>query len=155
MEAPGRAEEPGWPWKYNRSAMDAFPRELLDLLDQRLGVDCLWVYGSEASGRARPDSDLDVGVLARERLSAAKLADLRADAEALLGRTVDLVDLDQVSPILAYQVLKHGRLVTDRNPSHRYRFTATLPGRREDVLIMRRPIEERLIQRVMGRAAGG
>ncbi len=129
--------------------MDAFPRELLDLLDQRLGVDCLWVYGSVAAGRARSDSDLDVAVLARKRLSAAKLADLRADAEALLGRAVDLVDLDQASPILAFQVLKHGCLVVDRDPSRRYRFTATLPGRREDVLIMRRPIEERLIRRVV------
>ncbi len=118
-------------------------------------MDCLWIYGSEAAGRARPDSDLDVAVLARKRLAAAELAGLRADAEALVGRAVDLVDLDQASPILAYQVLEHGRLVVDRNPSRRYRFTATLPGRREDVLIMRRPIEERLIRRVMEGIPGG
>lgn len=146
---------PGRRWKYNRAAMDAPLEALLDLIDRRVGVDSLWIYGSEASGRARPDSDLDVAVLARKRRSAAELADLRADAEALLGRAVDLVDLDQTSPILAYQVLKHGRLVVDRNPSRRYRFTAALPGRREDVLLMRRPIEERLIRRVMEGAAGG
>lgn len=135
--------------------MDGSLDKLLDLLERRLGVDCLWVYGSEASRRARPDSDLDVAVLAREHLSATELADLRGDAEALLGRAVDLVDLDQASPILAYQVLKHGRLVVDRNPSRRHHFTAALPGRREDVLIMRRPIEERLIERMMRGAAGG
>ena len=129
--------------------------ELLTLLDKRVGVDSLWVYGSVSSGRARSDSDLDVGVLARERLSAAELADVRAEAEALLGCSVDLVDLDQASPILAYQVLKHGRLVVDRAPSRRYRFTAGLPGRREDVLIMRRPIEERLIRRVLQGASDG
>jgi len=135
--------------------MDASLDELLDLLDGQLGVDCLWVYGSEAAGRARPDSDLDVAVLARQRLSATELADLRGEAEALLGRAVDLIDLDQASPILAYQVLKHGRLLVDRNPSRRYRFTAALPGRREDVLIMRRPIEKRLIERMMQGATGG
>jgi hypothetical protein len=41
---------------------------------------------------------------------------LRGEAEALLGRAVDLVDLDQASPILAYQVLEHGRLLVDRDP---------------------------------------
>jgi len=135
--------------------MEASLEELLALLDERVGVDCVWVYGSEASGRARPDSDLDVAVLARKRLSSAEMSDLRADAEVLAGRPVDLVDLDQASPILAFQVLKHGRLVVDRNPSRRYRFTATLPGRREDVLLMRRTIEERLIRRVMSGGSGG
>lgn len=135
--------------------MDGLPRELFELLDERLGVDCLWVYGSEASGRAREDSDLDLGVLARRRLSALDLAGVQADAEALAGCPVDLVDLDEVSPILAYQVLKHGRLEVDRNPSRRYRFTASLPGRREDVLLTRRPIEERLIRRVLEGGPGG
>jgi predicted nucleotidyltransferase len=135
--------------------MDASLDALLDLLDRRLGVECLWVYGSEASGRARPDSDLDVAVLARERLSPTELAELRGEAEALVGRAVDLVDLDRASPILAYQVLEHGRLLVDRNPSRRHRFAAILPGRREDVLIMRRPIEKRLIERMMQGATDG
>ncbi|MFP3940148.1 MAG: type VII toxin-antitoxin system MntA family adenylyltransferase antitoxin [Thermoanaerobaculia bacterium] len=129
--------------------------ELVALLDRRVGVDCLWVYGSEADGRARADSDLDVAVLFRTRPSALDLAGLQSDAEAVTGRPVDLVDLDQASPILAYQVLRHGRLVVDRNPSRRHRFTAGVPGRREDVLLMRRPIEERLIRRVLGGSPDG
>lgn len=129
--------------------------DLLDLLDRRFAVDSLWVYGSEAAGRTRADSDLDVAVLFREAPSPVELAELRAEATAALGRPVDLVDLDRVSPLLAYQVLKHGRLLVDRNPSRRHRFTAGVPARREDVLIVRRPIEKRLIERVKRGEAGG
>lgn len=121
---------------------------LLDLLDRRFGVECLWVFGSEASGRTHPESDVDVAALFARSPSVVELAEARADGAALIDRPVDLVDLDRASPILAYQVLKHGRLVTDRNSSRRYRFTAGVPARREDVLHMRRPIEEHLVRRM-------
>lgn len=129
--------------------MEPTLQRLVTLLDRRFGVDCLWVYGSEAAGRARPDSDLDVAVLFRKQPSAVEAAELRAEAEVSTGRPVDLVDLERVSPILAFQVLRHGRLVVDRDPARRHRFTASAVGRREDVLLMRRPIERRLVQRVL------
>jgi uncharacterized protein len=123
---------------------------LLDLLDQRGGIDSLWVFGSEAEGRAVAGSDLDLAVLFRSRPSARELTGLRGEAEEHLGRPVDLVDLDAAPPLLAYQVLRQGRLLVDRNPSRRIALTASVPARREDVLLMRRPIEERLVQRIAG-----
>ena len=131
------------------------PNQVLDLLDRRFAVDTLWIYGSEAAGRARADSDLDLAALFRQAPTPLELAELRAEAAAVLDRPVDLVDLDRASPLLAYQVLKHGRLVVDRNPSRRHRFAAGIPARREDVLIVRRPIEKRLIERVRRGEAGG
>lgn len=130
-------------------------REPLELLDRAFGLDALWVFGSEASGRARPDSDLDLAALFRRRPAAIDLLDAAERASAKLGRKIDLVDLDQVTPILATQVLRHGRLIVDRDPARRHRFEATVPARREDLLIVRRPIEERLIARFVGEAAGG
>lgn len=129
--------------------------QVLELLDRRFGVETLWVFGSEAEGRVRPDSDLDVAVLFREPPSPLELAELGADAAAAIGRSVDLVDLDSASPLLGYQVLKHGRLVVDRDPSRRHAFATLLPSRREDLLITRRPVEKRLIERVARGEAGG
>jgi len=123
-------------------------QELIALLDQRFGVDALWIFGSEARGQARADSDLDVAVLLRARPSTLELLDAKAEAGLLVGRKVDLVDLERSSPLVAMQVLRHGHLMVDRNPSRRYRFVAAVPGRREDVLRMRRPIEQHLMQRV-------
>jgi hypothetical protein len=46
-------------------------------------------------------------------------------------------------------------LLVDRNPSRSIALTASVPARREDVLHMRRPIEERLVQRIAGEQSSG
>ncbi|HEV8241686.1 MAG TPA: nucleotidyltransferase domain-containing protein [Thermoanaerobaculia bacterium] len=135
--------------------MEEVIRPLLDDLDRRFGVDTLWVFGSEASGRARAESDLDVAALFSRPPSAVELADARAEGAVLLNRPLDLVDLDMASPILAYQVLRHGRLLVDRNPTRRFRFTAAVPALREDVLAMRRPIEAHLARRMAAESSRG
>ena len=131
---------------------DQIPR-LLALLDRRLEIDTVWIFGSQARGEARPDSDLDLAVLFRRTPTPGELMEARAEAELLADRPVDLVDLDRASPLLAMQVLRHGRLLVDRDPHRRIRFVAAAPGRREDVLLIRRPVERRLLERVAhGRA---
>ena len=69
-------------------------------LDERFGLDALWVYGSEARGMAGPRSDLDLGALFDHRPEPADLLDAASELSLRLGRDVDLVDLDRVSPIL-------------------------------------------------------
>jgi len=135
--------------------VDEIVRPLLDYLDRRFGIDSAWIFGSEAAGRARPESDVDVAILFVRAPSAAELVEARAEGAALLDRPLDLVDLDTTSPILAYQVLRHGRLLVDRNPSRRFRFTAAVPAWREDVLALRRPIEAHLARRLAAEAPRG
>jgi predicted nucleotidyltransferase len=112
------------------------------------GLDALWIFGSEATGTSRPTSDVDIAALFASRPSQEALFASRAEIETLLGRVVDLVDLDAASPILAMQVLRHGQLVRQGNSAHRIRFTATLPGRYEDVVLLRRPAEKLLQRRL-------
>jgi hypothetical protein len=77
-----------------------------------------------------------------------ELLEARGEIGSLLARDVDLVDLDQASPILAMQVLRHGRLLVDANPARRQRFVAHAPGRYEDLKIVRREAERSLLARV-------
>ena len=81
------------------------------VLDRWFGVDQLWLYGSQAEGTARADSDVDLAALFRRRPEGLEIFDARTELEEVLRRDVDLVDLDQAPPILAMQVLKHGRLL--------------------------------------------
>lgn len=69
------------------------------------------LFGSLAKGTERPDSDLDIAVLAGEPLSAKRRIDL-IDALALaIGRPVDLIDLKTVGQPLLNQILKYGERI--------------------------------------------
>jgi uncharacterized protein len=75
-------------------------------------VAAAYVFGSVASGRATPESDLDVGVIYRPRGSDAH--DRLATSLALeLARAtgfaeIDLVDLEAQGPVFAHRVLCDG-----------------------------------------------
>jgi predicted nucleotidyltransferase len=95
---------------------DAQTAALTRVLDQRFGVDVMWLFGSHATGRSTPSSDIDLAVLFRTRPSAAERIELESELSDILGKPVDLVDLDAASAAVAMQVLRHGRLLVDHNP---------------------------------------
>jgi len=115
-----------------------------------LGIEALWVFGSVATGKARPDSDVDLAGLFKTPPDLDALLGARADIAAAVGREADLVDLDAVSPVLAFQVVKHGRLIHEESPSRRVCFVAELIGRYEDVRRFQEPIERAAIERLRG-----
>lgn len=121
---------------------------VIEALERRWGVDALWLFGSRASGVARPDSDLDLAALFHGRPAADELFGIRGELEQLAGMPVDVVDLERASPILAMQVLRSGKLLIDAVPSRRTNFVAQVPGRYEDLKRVRAPIERELLKRV-------
>jgi len=121
-------------------------------LGQETELAALWLFGSEARGCARPDSDVDLAALFARAPSAEARLELAAELSRLLQRDVDLVDLGTASPALAMQVLRHGKLLVDGQPSLRVRFAAALPSRYEDLRLVRAPIEARIAERMHGRA---
>lgn len=67
------------------------------------------LFGSVASGRQQPDSDLDIAVAAVSPLTVdEKIAIIAALAEHT-GRPVDLIDLNTVTEPLLGQVVQYGR----------------------------------------------
>jgi predicted nucleotidyltransferase len=125
-------------------------QRIAERLDARFGLDALWLFGSEARGTAGVRSDLDLAALFRRKPSRIELLEAREELADSAGRDVDLLDLEQVSPILAIQVLRHGELLVDANPARRQRFVAAAPGRYEDLRIVRREAERALLERVRG-----
>ena len=78
----------------------------------KLGI----LFGSLTAGHATPDSDLDLGVAADHPLDIELKTILIEDLAQLLGRPVDLVDLQTASGLILQQVLVKGTLIycTDR-----------------------------------------
>jgi predicted nucleotidyltransferase len=122
---------------------------IVETLDRALPLDALWLFGSEANGRANAQSDIDLAALFRTPPSSREILDVGLQLEAQLGRNVDLIDLATASPILVMQVLRNGKLTFERDRSRRVRFVATAPVRYEDLLRVRRPIENALRVRLV------
>ena len=125
----------------------------IDTAQERAGLDALFVFGSEAAGTPRRDSDVDLAALLRRRPDGLELLDAQTALEEIAGRDVDLVDLGAASPILARQVLRSGRCVFGASAPALAFFEATLPSRYEDLKRVRAEAESALVQRVIrGRA---
>jgi predicted nucleotidyltransferase len=66
------------------------------------------LFGSQAVGRERTDSDVDVAVDVGHALSTGERLSIIADLAERTGRPVDLVDLRAAGEPLLGQILRHG-----------------------------------------------
>lgn len=74
----------------------------------------VYLYGSWATGRNRPSSDIDVGVLSKKRVPIETWWDIKEALEnSLVIPEVDLVDLSQTSPSFRRRVMREGILWND------------------------------------------
>lgn len=117
-------------WKrfsYNEAMPDASLLKILKefFQDADSNVAAVYLFGSQARGDDRTDSDVDVGLLLNDTpaptLDALRL-DLEADLEEELGRPVQLVILNLAPVDLCRRVLRDGVLVLDHHPSRRVDF---------------------------------
>jgi uncharacterized protein len=87
-------------------------------------VVAVYLFGSWARDQARPSSDVDLAFWRRTR-SAPTLAEqpysMEAELERLLGREVDLIELNRAPPDLIHYVLRDGEILLDRDPDFRVR----------------------------------
>ena len=116
-------------------------------LFERYPVRLAYLFGSQATGRARADSDVDVAVLADERLSNDERFQLRLDligavGQALRTDAVDVVLLNDASPVLAYEVLRNGTLLYCASEEERIGYQVRALLQLEDTAPLRRLLTE-------------
>ena len=106
--------------------VDAAARERLSVALDRDGVVAAMLFGSQATGKAGPLSDIDVAVWADPALGQSERFDLRL---ALLGEVsgalhtdeVELVVLNDAPPLLQHRALRDSMRLIDRDPPCRIR----------------------------------
>ena len=87
--------------------------DLAHALQGSRGVRLAVMFGSAARHTARPDSDVDVGVLLDDDDG---LPALRVTLERAVGRSVDLVSLRTAPPLLRFEIARVGQLLNERDP---------------------------------------
>jgi uncharacterized protein len=102
----------------------ALVARLRNVLGEVHGLRLAVLFGSAASGRTRPDSDVDVAVLADPGLD--EVAELHLTRELSLAarRNVDLIRLERVSTLLAWQIATTGVPLVERPAGEFARFRA-------------------------------
>lgn len=72
------------------------------------------LFGSQASGQVRAESDFDIGILAQKSLSPQQQETLLIDLSQKLNlpiQKIDLTFLNQASPLLLFQSVKNAKLL--------------------------------------------
>lgn len=107
------------------AAIEEKLRDLLMARPEASGIAAAYLFGSLARGNARPDSDVDIGVLYSKdppKTLAGMGFGLEADLESALGLPVQLVVLNYAPVDLIIRVLRDGKLLVDRDRSRRIQF---------------------------------
>ncbi|MBL8498386.1 nucleotidyltransferase domain-containing protein [Nitrosomonas sp. JL21] len=86
---------------------------LAALLSQYPDIQLALLFGSQATGTARADSDIDLGILMSVPLSADFKLQLMENIGAEFGRPVDIVDLYHVPEPITGQAFKGKRIIGD------------------------------------------
>ena len=77
------------------------------------GVDLAVLFGSEARGTSRSDSDVDLLVSGVNR---PELRAFETAASRVLGREVDAIVVEDAPPLLRWEVARDGALLVERTP---------------------------------------
>ena len=121
--------------------------QLQSFLADQHDVLVAYLFGSCAEGRAAPQSDYDIAVLARAKMLPARRFELASKLGRLLNaQPVDLIVLNDAPVELSYAVVATGRCVYEREVAARVEFEAVVLSRYGDMLPMLREQRRELIQ---------
>lgn len=112
----------------------AIRRTVAETLASDPGIKVAIVYGSAASGKLRPDSDVDVAVLFDKPLGVDARLALQGELADALRREVDLVDLHRLGGEILHQILTKGRVVIQNDASAYFRIIQCMVYNEEDFM---------------------
>jgi len=78
-------------------------------------IELVLIFGSHAAGKASVESDWDIAIAGKKRLSYAKRIDITNALARLTEREVDVIDLQAVSGVILEQALGHGKILIKKN----------------------------------------
>jgi predicted nucleotidyltransferase len=122
--------------------MSTLDKQLVQLLSQYPRFELAILFGSQATGRATEDSDIDLALLADAPISSSLKLELIELIAARFGRPVDIVDLYYAAEPILGQVFKGRRLLGD-NATYAKLLTKHLLNTADFVPLQQRILAER------------
>jgi len=126
--------------------MDVITQEIREFLDKRGEVSLAFIFGSFAEGRLNTESDVDIAILFRVEPDISTLTDIMNGLSVIVKRDVDIVVLNNASPIIRMQVLRKGRLLKKVDERIYCDFYLRTVKEYDDIKIIRRAQEENILK---------
>ena len=105
-----------------------------------------FIFGSSVSERLTIQSDVDVAVLFDKMPTFSDVVTLRNTTSVATDRDVDIVVLNNSSPIIRMQVLKNGRLIKGRDSAAYNNFFVKTVKEYDDLKRIRKEAEENILK---------
>ncbi|MFC1496825.1 nucleotidyltransferase domain-containing protein [Candidatus Margulisiibacteriota bacterium] len=111
---------------YNQSMTEKEIEKIKSIIKNQKDVILAYIYGSQAKGKARKNSDTDIAVLLDEKKSPptpyGRDVNLAGKIEKPTKLNIDLRILNNSSPFFAFQVIKHGKVLYSADENRRVEF---------------------------------
>ena len=100
--------------------------KIRDVLANEEGLIAVYLFGSQAEGKAHHLSDIDIAVLFDDQMSSEQLFERTLAIGSLLEQalpcTVDVIPLNRAGPLLRFQVIQKGQLLLEWDRTRRCLF---------------------------------
>jgi len=126
--------------------MDDMTAKLKKTLAMRDDIAFALLFGSCVRGEMTIMSDLDVALFFTGTVDFYKIPDLREDLSETLRTEVDIVVLNNASPIIKMQVLKKGILVINKDRRAYNNFFVNTVNEYDDLKRNRKEVEDNILR---------
>lgn len=92
---------------------------VISFLNKKINPLFILLFGSAVRENLRPDSDIDLAVMAETALDEWEKYLLAQQLAELIGREVDLIDLRTSTTVMAAQIVSTGKVIYCRNEAAR------------------------------------
>ncbi len=125
-------------------------KERLKNLCQKYNIQLIILHGSYATGNEEGKSDIDIGILGREKLDLNNQLNILNDFSEVFGDKFDPVFLNGAEPLISYQVAIHGKPLFEETEGIFQRFRIQAVARYMDSKKFRN-MEKLYLKRAIGK----
>lgn len=105
-----------------------------------------FVFGSAVSGLLTNESDVDIAILFSSMPEFPELLNIRDELSGIINKEVDVVVLNDSSPVIRMQVLKNGKLIKRKDDVIYNNFYVKTVKEYDDLKYIRKEAEDNILR---------